>query len=147
MHPEEGLRRLFPKREERPDRVYGLRRTRRIERILDLADRRSDADDCFIGSNLNSTPFHSDGEPLLFPFLVSEAKSEKSGSSWSDIEVQTSFAIRRVLLIQDGLWQAADREDNWEGGPLVWFLSNKGECWRVSIAYIDTNSTAQRFVS
>ncbi|KAF5599882.1 hypothetical protein FPANT_2987 [Fusarium pseudoanthophilum] len=112
------------KREVRPDRVYGLQATKRFGRLLELTQ------------GVRSNPFKPDGEPLIFPFLVIEAKSEKAGSSNSDIQLQTGFAIRELLMIQYELGEAAGEDGNWHGGPLVWFVSYRGEDWRVSAAYI-----------
>ncbi|KAJ4263346.1 hypothetical protein NW762_006164 [Fusarium torreyae] len=64
-----------------------------------------------------------------------EAKSEKGSDAFTDTQVQTAFAIRELLLIQRGLARAANENTGWDAGPLVWFLSNKGEQWRVSVAY------------
>ncbi|KAF5975641.1 hypothetical protein FBULB1_7279 [Fusarium bulbicola] len=113
----------LPKREVRPDRVYGLQTTKRFGRLLGLTP------------GVRSNPFKPDGEALIFPFLVIEAKSEKAGSSNSDIQLQTGFAIRELLMIQDELGEAAE-DGNWHGGPLVWFVSYRGEDWRVSAAYV-----------
>jgi hypothetical protein len=134
-----ALQSELPKREEKPDRVYGLRRTKRLERLLLWTeDKRPSAEGRPIGDNLKSSPFRPDGEPIVFPFLVIEAKSEKGADAFTDIEVQTAFAIRELLSIQDDLRQAA--EADWDGGPLVWFLSYKGEQWRVSAACIGAKS-------
>ncbi|KAF4969181.1 hypothetical protein FSARC_3557 [Fusarium sarcochroum] len=113
----------LPKREERPDRVYGLQATNRLSRLLQSA------------KDIRSSPFRPDGEPIIFPFLVIEAKSEKGSDAFTDTQVQTAFAIRELLLIQRGLAQAAGEDTEWDAGPLVWFLSYKGEQWRVSAAY------------
>ncbi|KAG7421592.1 hypothetical protein Forpe1208_v000127 [Fusarium oxysporum f. sp. rapae] len=92
----------LPKREVKPDRVYGLQTTKRFNRLLELVP------------DIRSNPFKPDGEPLIFPFLVIEARSEKAGYSFSDIQLQTGFAIRKLLMIQHEL----------------------GEQWRVSAAYV-----------
>ncbi|KAF4466992.1 hypothetical protein FALBO_6141 [Fusarium albosuccineum] len=125
----------MPQRENRPDRVYGLRVTRRLKRLLPKLLGRP------IGEALKTTPFRAEGEPIVFPFLIIEAKSEKGADSLTDAEVQSAFAIRQLLLIQRELAQAADEDGGWDGGPLVWFLSYKGESWRVSAAYIDHQGT------
>ncbi|KAL2127828.1 hypothetical protein VTI74DRAFT_10108 [Chaetomium olivicolor] len=125
----------LPKREEKPDRVYGLRRTKRLERLLlSTEDKRPSAQGKPIGENLKTSPFRPDGEPIVFGFLVIEAKSEKGADAFTDIDVQTAFAIRELLSIQNGLRLAAEEGVNWDAGPLVWFLSYKGEHWRVSAA-------------
>ncbi|KAF5676902.1 hypothetical protein FHETE_1964 [Fusarium heterosporum] len=122
------LRSELPKREDRPDRVYGLRVTERLSRLLQLVEDTKEG--------IKVSPFKSDGDPLVFPFLVIEAKSEKGSDSVSDTQVQTAFAIRELLSIQLQLTQAAEQDMDRDGGPLVWFLSYKGEQWRVSAAYV-----------
>ncbi|KAF5254459.1 hypothetical protein FANTH_717 [Fusarium anthophilum] len=122
------LRAELPKREDRPDRVYGLQVTERLSRLLLAAE------------NVRSSPFRQDGEPLVFPFLVIEAKSEKGCDAFTDTQVQTAFAIRELLSIQSQLGQVAEEDTEWDAGPLVWFLSYKGEQWRVSAAYIHDNN-------
>lgn len=143
---DEELRSQLPKREERPDRVFGLRRTKRLDRILWMEGNQGKFSGQSIEENLSTTPFRADGEAILFPFLILEAKSEKGGDSFTDIETQTAFAIRELLLLQNGLYQAAVNFEDEGSEPLVWFLSNKGEQWRVSIGYIDSSGTSPRFV-
>ncbi|KAG4272969.1 hypothetical protein FPRO04_10049 [Fusarium proliferatum] len=118
------LRAELPKREDRPDRVYGLQVTERLSRLLLAAE------------TVRSSPFRQDGDPLVFPFLVIEAKSEKGCDAFTDTQVQTAFAIRELLSIQDQLARLAEEDTEWDAGPLVWFLSYKGEQWRVCAAYI-----------
>lgn len=138
----------FTKREERPDRVYGLRLTNRLERLLLLAeDKRTSAPDISSDGTLKNTPFRYDGEPIVFPFLILEAKSEKGPDSFTDIQVQTAFAIRELLSIQHNLGQAAEENEEWDGGPLVWVLSYKGEHWRVGAGYIDRTNDVMSYVS
>ncbi|KAM0342884.1 hypothetical protein ACHAPU_009088 [Fusarium lateritium] len=122
------LRSDLPKREDRPDRVYGLRVTERLSRLLQSVEDTNE--------DIKVSPFKSDGDPLVFPFLVIEAKSEKGSDSVSDTQVQTGFAIRELLSIQYQLIQAAGEDMDRVVGPLVWFLSYKGEQWRVSAAYV-----------
>lgn len=142
-----ALQSELPKREEKPDRVYGLQRTQRLERLLLWGnDKRPSAKSRPLGENLKSSPFRADGEPIVFPFLVLEAKSEKGADSFTDIEVQTAFAIRELLSIQDGLKQAAEEGADWDAGPLVWFLSCKGEQWRVSAACISMKNKNPYYV-
>ncbi|KAG5744247.1 hypothetical protein H9Q70_013048 [Fusarium xylarioides] len=115
----------LPTREERPDRVWGLQNTKRFARLLQL------------NRNIRSSPFKPDGEPIAFPFLIIEAKSEKGSDAFTNIQTQTSFAIRELLMIQQGLARAADEDVEWDAGPLVWFIAYKGEQWRVHTAYVD----------
>ncbi|KAF5535583.1 hypothetical protein FNAPI_12016 [Fusarium napiforme] len=122
IYPPELLADL-PKREERPDRIYGLKATKRFRRLLELVP------------GTRTAPFKPDGEPIIFPFLVIEAKSEKGGYNFSDIQIQTSFVIRELLSIQQELASVAEEGQDWDAGPLVWSLSYMGEQWRVSAAY------------
>ncbi len=144
---EKELQSEMPKKEE-PDRVYGLRMTKRLERLLSWTeDKRPASGGRSIGESINSSPFRPDGEPIVFPFLVLEAKSEKGRDGFSDVEMQTAFTIRVLLKLQEDLRNAAGEESEWETGPLVWFLANKGEHWRVAAAYIEYNKGVQNFVS
>lgn len=129
------LRAELPKREHRPDRVFGLQVTERLSRLLNYAE------------DVRSSPFRLDGDPLVFPFLVIEAKSEKGSDAFTDTQVQTAFAIRELLSIQQELAHVANENEEWDGGPLVWFLSYKGEQWRVFAAYIHTNPDKISYVS
>jgi hypothetical protein len=135
------------KRDEKPDRIYGLRTTRRLEHILSSIDKRSSAGGQCIGDSIASHPFRGDEEPAHFPFLILEAKSEKGADSFTDMEYQTAFAIREMLVLQDNLRVAAGEGREWDAGPLVWFLSYKGEEWKVSVAYMETENERNHFVS
>lgn len=146
VYPPE-LQSELSKREERPDRVYGLRLTKRLERILCSADKRPSAPGQSIGDSIRSHPFRDDAEPVHFPFLLLEAKSEKGSDSLSDAADQTAFSIRELLVLQENLRVAAGEGPDWDAGPLVWFLSYKGEEWKVCIAYIDTENDCKHYVS
>ena len=136
------------KKEQKPDRVYGLRMTNRLERLLKRTeDKRAVAEGKMIGETIKSTPFRPGGDPLVFPFLALEAKSEKGKDSFSDIETQTAFVIRSLLELQEDLRRAAGEDSEWESGPLVWFLANKGEQWRVAAAYIEYQNGVRHYVS
>ena len=107
MHRDErvGLNRLFIDRaddavehppdlaqklpqEQRPDRIYGLRQTRNFENLL-LA---SLAEGEYVEDKLARQPHAGvGGEPLLFPFLVVEAKAGNAADDWASICLQTSF--------------------------------------------------------
>jgi len=122
---------------EIPDRVHGLRATKRLKRILSAA----------AIADITTHPFLGDSEPVHFPFLVLEAKSEKGADSLMDAELQTAFSIRELLLIQENLRLAAGEDADGHADPLVWFLCNKGEDWSVSIGYIETEKDCKHFVS
>lgn len=130
-----------------PDRIYGLRMTKRLERLLLWSeDKRPTSGGKTIGESIRTSPFRADGEPVVFPFLIVEAKSEKGRDSFSDIEVQTAFAIRTLLKIQQDLHEAAGEESESEASPLVWFFSYKGDQWRVSAAFVKIEKGAQSYV-
>lgn len=114
---------------KRPDRWPGLRATKRLERILDEAE---GPDGGPVGNSIKTSPLKVNCQPLLFPFLVLEAKSEKSSDMCSKIPLQTSFAIRALLNVQRNLTHATIDNHQSAMKPLVWFLSSKGEIWRLS---------------
>ncbi|OJJ03470.1 hypothetical protein ASPVEDRAFT_29987 [Aspergillus versicolor CBS 583.65] len=98
----------------RPDRVLGLGRTPELEHLLAANP---------------SIPRTVIGEDMgmYFPFLVLEAKSEKNSVGFESIERQTVFPIRAMLDLQRNLEAAS----NVQFDPLVWFLANRGDEWRV----------------
>ncbi|KAL9132260.1 MAG: hypothetical protein Q9175_006564 [Cornicularia normoerica] len=53
-------------------------------------------------NGIRITPFKQGGEPLLFPFLILEAKSAK-GDDFDSIQKQTAFPIRTLLQMQADL--------------------------------------------
>jgi hypothetical protein len=124
---------------KKPDRLLGLRVTGRLDKIL---NRTEGPQGNTIGDSITTCPFRDGCEPLLFPFLVVEAKSEKSADPFSKINLQTGFAIRALLELQRTLANAT--VDNRQSGmmPLVWFLSSKGEIWRLSGAYVEETKLA-----
>ena len=85
---------------------------------------------------IKSSPFRQGSDPLLFPFLILEAKSEKGPDSFNSIEQQTSFPIRTLLRLQEELQKQCSYKPAWQHGPTVWFLAYKGDEWRVSGAYV-----------
>jgi hypothetical protein len=127
------------KKKELPDRVYGLRETNNFKFLLHSADKRAplDAAQRLLRETLKSSPFRQDGEPLLFPFLVLEAKSGKGKDHFDSIEMQTAFVIRALLQLQHGLQLATGEDTSWSAGPLVWFLSSKGEQWQIASSFVE----------
>ena len=94
---------------------------------------------------LRATPFRRIGEPLLFPFLILEAKSAK-GEDFESIKNQTAFPIRTLLKIQADLRNECGQRIYWQGGPLVWFLSNRGEDWRLAACFVDNTNGEASYV-
>jgi hypothetical protein len=148
IHPKE-IQDELPKKSESPDRVYGLQMTKRLERLLLWSENKyPHSGGKKIGESIRASPFHHDGEPIVFPFLVLEAKSEKAKDSFSNIEVQTAFSIRTLLELQQNLRDAAYTKEypDLHLCPLIWFLSYKGESWRVSAGYTELKNGVQTYV-
>jgi hypothetical protein len=75
-----------------PDRVIGLRITNRLDRILNETEGVAGEP---VGDLIRTSPFKPGCKPLLFPFLVLEAKSEKCPDAFSKItsSLGSPFAI------------------------------------------------------
>ncbi|KAF7179454.1 hypothetical protein CNMCM7691_008387 [Aspergillus felis] len=138
---DELLRSQLPK--QGPDRVLGLQNTRNLDSLLlspvrpDLAKQRDDT----VSDILKTTPFKSQADPLLFPFLLLEAKSETSSSGFDAIQVQSAFPIYALLKLQEELRSYVD----WSSGeerfePLVWFLASRGDQWKVYGAHLENGA-------
>jgi hypothetical protein len=124
------LRSQLPKQE--PDRVYGLQMTNNFDKLLStcLPSMVSNDPNATLRDFVKSCPFKDGVEPLLFPFLILGAKSEKSANGFNDIQTQTAFPIFALLKLQeDLLTQATD--GHIADRPLVWFFANRGDAWRV----------------
>lgn len=129
-HPPELAKQL--PQDQRPDRVYGLRQTRNIERLL----LQKLPDGGLLEDLLPRQPHDAAlGQPLLFPFLVVEAKAGNSPDDWHSIKLQTAFPIFTYLNTQQSLRFATAPKSRWIPGPLVWFFMSRGEDWRLSLAY------------
>jgi hypothetical protein len=126
--------RYIPKK---PDRIVGINGTRALRRILDnLEDIRG----------IRSTPFaDTSNDPLLFPFLVLEAKREKDSPGFEQIKEQTAFPIWQLLLLQQRLRDRASATTS-DAAPLVWFLASRGDYWRIYGCYI-TDELPPAYVS
>ncbi|KAL5358284.1 hypothetical protein BJX96DRAFT_146279 [Aspergillus floccosus] len=121
---------------EEPDRIYGLRDTGSLKKALDSINKHT----AFVGDvktlrdTIEVSPFDDEGEQLLFPFLIMEAKSGKHGDT-AAVEMQTAFCIRRLLKLQLELRNAGEYVcGTFE--PLVWFLSWSGERWNVAGCFV-----------
>ncbi|KAL4970163.1 uncharacterized protein BDV14DRAFT_195691 [Aspergillus stella-maris] len=98
----------------KPDRVIGVRRAGKLD---DLLSENPDTPATVVKGDID----------MCFPFLVLEAKSEKNSVGFGSIERQTAFPIRTMLNVQRGLEVASLTSLT----PLVWFLANQGDEWRV----------------
>lgn len=128
----------------RPDRVYGIRETRNFKealgKVLDDTNKSSiaavlhtidpDTEEMLIRDFIQATPYNRCGEPLLFPFLMMEAKSEEGGG-FSKSAIQTSLPIWSLLKGQERLSELGTHFDEL-GGPLVWYIAYLGEKWSIS---------------
>jgi hypothetical protein len=86
-----------------------------------------------IKTSINSK---KDGSSLHFPFLVMEAKAENSHEGFDHAEVQSGLPIIAALKCQYEMMKIAANTVEVPGGPLVWFLANRGEHWRLYAAYV-----------
>jgi hypothetical protein len=93
---------------------------------------------------IHTTPFRNIGDPLHFPFLVFEAKSE-DGNGFHRCGIQTALPIWAFLNYQRGL-QADPAILSEQGGPLVWYIAYRGDNWRVSGACVVTKDNQTEYV-
>ncbi|KAL2811731.1 hypothetical protein BDW59DRAFT_155482 [Aspergillus cavernicola] len=118
-------------RERRPDRVYGLRVTRifnhYLSRIMDTGQT--------VEESVRTTPFKPATDPLIFPFLLLEAKSDSAKDRFEDGMVQSAPPIQALLQLQEGLKSNAPGDSRF--APLVWYLASRGDEWRVDPAQLE----------
>jgi len=133
----------------KPDRVYGLLRTRsfeeRFERLwepdsnveshttmtfggrfsLEMEAMLRDYPDlpCITSTNTRPSQF-------LFPFLLFEAKSE-DGGSFKKCGIQSAVPLWVMLRKQTSIEELAGSLME-QGGSLVWYVAYRGASWRVS---------------
>lgn len=125
MHRDSGLEEeLVDQKYKRPDRVYGLSMSSSFAPFRERLTK--------------SSPFK--GGHTLFPFLLVEAKSEKSASGFDQIERQTALSIRTCLKLQVDL----ETESNQVLDPLVWFFGFTGDVWRLYMAFMVGDQTVGR---
>lgn len=142
MRHEPAIAKRLDKRFQKPDAIFGLRRTRNIENLLHDVPKRqmqqsSDTEpQQQLHEILQPSPVDQSGDELLYPFLVLEAKSGMSDCDWHSIQMQTAFPIRTFLETQNRLRTEAGSQGEPRSAPLVWFFGNRGEDWRVSVAYM-----------
>lgn len=117
---------------ERPDLIYGFVETRRFREALNKLPAGSE-------NEIQYKSFvKSVSHPIIFPFLVCEAKSEQSTDGFRDIEAQTKFAIYTLLKLQEGLQnESAKHGISPPTCPMVWFFAYRGADWRIYICYIE----------
>lgn len=115
---------------EKPDRIFGFIETRRFREALNKLPAESE-------NEIRYSPFvEGASDPIIFPFLVCEAKSEQSTDGFRNIEVQTTFAIHTLLEVQEGLQNESVKHGiSPPTCPLVWFFAYRGANWRMYICY------------
>ena len=123
---------------ERPDRIFGLRRPAGFEQVQHELERRC----------IKLSIHKQEANFLIFPFLVLEAKSHESSDSFDDIDMQTAYAILETLRIQSELAKAANKmgSDDFQGA-FAWYISYKGEHWRVHVAFTEFENQRLAYVS
>src|SRR6266498_4986773 len=105
---------------KQPDRVHGLQRTSNFESLLqepyahDEPQQNRRLIEDVVKTSMN---VENGGEPILFPFLVLEAKGEKSPQNFEHMEIQTAFPIKNALQLQYDLLKTKGNTMDVPGGP------------------------------
>lgn len=121
---------------QQPDWVQGFQRTGNFESILwkpythDYLQKMPPR----LIDRVLKTSIHADdvAGPLLFPFLLLEAKREKDAEGFQAMELQTAMPIRNALGLQYELTKLLESSRNVldvPGGPLIWFFAFCDEDW------------------
>lgn len=116
--------------DRRPDRIYGLRNNPK-------GSRQFNPDANAIGK-VKSSPFQKSINHIHFPFLLVEAKSQKSSANFNNIYKQSEGSVRRLLKLQADLISRIRLDPESRPiltGPLVWFFSFNGEQWGLHMCY------------
>lgn len=139
IHHDSTIQQELP-RATKPDAIYGLRQTRNIENLLNdtaCIGRPEDGQDMLVHESLGEPPLSEEGDPVVFPFLLLEAKSAKSADSdWNSVQLQSAFPVRTLLCTQELLKNMVEPHTKQQADPLVWLIMNRGEDWRVSAACV-----------
>lgn len=142
---EDSIAKRMHKALQKPDAIFGLQATRNLENLLyDTKKRKLDSSDDprQLHELLDPSPLEPSaslrktGVPLLYPFVVVEAKKGTSDCDWHSINMQTAFPIRAFLLAQGRLRKAIGVYSERQFEPLLWYFAYKGEDWRLSVAYM-----------
>jgi hypothetical protein len=135
---------------KRPDRIHGLQKTKNFELMLQSPYAHDDPphQPQRLVEDVVETTLNPDnrGSPLLFPFLISEAKREKGAENFGQMETQTSFPIKHTLQLQYDIHHTPGNTMDVPGGPLVWFLANRGEDWRVYAGHVQEKEGRLKYV-
>ncbi|RYP93668.1 hypothetical protein DL770_000199 [Monosporascus sp. CRB-9-2] len=135
---------------KRPDRIHGLQQTKNFDMILQSPYAHDDPphQPSRLVEDVVKTTLNPDngGSPLLFPFLILEAKREKGTENFEQMEIQTSFPIKHALQLQYDLLHTCGNTMDVPGGPLVWFLANRGEDWRVYAGHVQEREGRPKYL-
>ncbi|KAF2793994.1 hypothetical protein K505DRAFT_417428 [Melanomma pulvis-pyrius CBS 109.77] len=134
---------------KRPDRIHGLQRTKNFELMLQSPYTHGPSHQPQrLVEDVVKTTLNPDngGSPLLFPFLLSEAKREKGAENFGQMEIQTSFPIKHALQLQYDLLHIPGNTMDVPGGPLIWFLANRGEDWRVYAGHVQEKEGKPKYL-
>ncbi|KAF1957856.1 hypothetical protein CC80DRAFT_546912 [Byssothecium circinans] len=134
---------------KRPDGIVGLQQTQFNDLLQSRYIHRTTGTSApKILEDVIETCIHTAkrGSLLMFPFLFSEAKRDRSADSFYDMEIQTALPIQRALKLQLDLQNTYGNSMKPPGGPLVWFLANRGELWRVYGAYTQERAGKTMFL-
>lgn len=129
-----------------PNHVYSLRKTSTFESVLSnvtgkvqaiienevqrsLDNNLPEEQRVITQELIHSSPFSGIEDPLIFPFLLIEAKSEERGS-FHGCCVQSAIPIWYLIRIQEKLHEFKGLHE--QGGPFVWYVAYKGDDWRLS---------------
>jgi hypothetical protein len=135
------------KKHDVPDKVIALQQCGALLWLLQQQDPRADFSGQTLEQSLRPSLFPGQENPIVFPFLLEESKSEVAGSSFRKVDQQIALILEEALLIQDRLRKASGKKDKWISGPLVWYFSNKGAHWRVAAGYISDGTNGAKLVS
>ncbi|KAH7128364.1 hypothetical protein B0J11DRAFT_603540, partial [Dendryphion nanum] len=135
---------------KKPDRVHGLRCTKKIEALLNSPYVHDEPHHIYrsLLKDIMKTTLQADngGDLLHFPFLIAEAKRGKGAENFEQIEIQTCFPIKYALQLQSELLKIPGNDIPVPGGPLVWFFANRGEDWRVYAAHIEEREGRPKYI-
>jgi hypothetical protein len=135
---DQDIAQSLPKNADKPDAIYGLRQTRHFENLLygRARIRADNGEEALVRDLLGEQPIAGEGDPMLFPFLVVEAKSGKSADDWHSVKLQSAFAVKTFLETQYNLQKSTGSLSKWVEGPFAWLFMSKGEDWRVCGAFM-----------
>jgi len=135
---EQHVEKLLDKLKKKPDLIVGLRQPAALKDVFDALTING------AQSDLRCSPFRISEDPVIFPFLILEAKAEQSSDGFHDAHIQTAFPILALLKLQEGVRAKATCSPS-DQRPLVWYFASRGDYWRVYGGYV-TDNTSKKYV-